>query len=366
MEQTTRKTTKFIPPSRSSFYSALLKRVDLYFETHKLAKTANWSMILKTIILGLLYLLPYMALLVFHLHFWLLLLAFAVMGFAMAGIGMSVMHDANHGAYSKHKWVNQLLGSSLNLLGMAKFNWKLQHNILHHTYTNIYEMDEDLDGPSLLRLSPHHEHKWIHKYQPYYFLLLYSLLTINWFLFKDFIQLVRYKKMGLNKSNSREYSWHIASLVLSKLFYAFYIFFVPFYFFNYSLPQLILGILVLHFIAGFILSVTFQLAHAVTDATYPVPNQDNVIANDWAIHQVNTTVDFARNSKFLTWYRGGLNFQVEHHLFPTICHVHYSKLSAIVEETAKEFGVEYSASSSLWKAIQSHVAMIKRFGTNHS
>ena len=354
---------KFLPLEKSKFYATLLKQVDNYFETRKLKKTANTTMVIKTIVLALAYFLPFVAVLVFHLPFWALLLCYAVMGFAMAGIGMSVMHDANHGAYSRKKIINRLLGFSLNLLGMGVFNWKLQHNVLHHTYTNIYELDEDIDGPSILRLSPHHKYHKIHKYQQFYVFFLYCLLTLNWYLFKDFIQLVRYKKMGVNKSTPKQYAWQITSLILSKLFYAFYIIFIPIYWLNYDWQQIVIALLVLHFIAGFILSVTFQLAHTVSESSYPLPNEKNIITNDWAIHQVNTTVDFARNSKFLNWYLGGLNFQVEHHLFPTICHVHYKSLSKIVEETAKEFGIVYSANPTLMAAIKSHLANIKKLGS---
>ena len=187
---------KFLPLEKSKFYSTLLKQVDNYFETSKLKKTANATMVVKTIVLAFAYFSPFVAVLVFYLPFWALLLCYALMGFAMAGIGMSVMHDANHGAYSRKKIINRLLGFSLNLLGMGVFNWKLQHNVLHHTYTNIYELDEDIDGPSILRLSPHHKYRKIHKYQQFYVFLLYGMLTINWYLFKDFIQLVRYKKIG--------------------------------------------------------------------------------------------------------------------------------------------------------------------------
>jgi len=350
-------------PDNKVFFNTLRARVDAYFKQNNISRYGNKSMVWKTVILMCAYIVPFVLLLVLPPVTWVGFCLWSLMGLSLAGIGMSVMHDANHGAYSRKKIINRLLGFSLNLLGMGVFNWKLQHNVLHHTYTNIYELDEDIDGPSILRLSPHHKYRKIHKYQQFYVFFLYCLLTLNWYLFKDFIQLVRYKKMGVNKSTPKQYAWQITSLILSKLFYAFYIIFVPIYWLNYDWQQIVIALLVLHFIAGFILSVTFQLAHTVSESSYPLPNEKNIITNDWAIHQVNTTVDFARNSKFLNWYLGGLNFQVEHHLFPTICHVHYKSLSKIVEETAKEFGIVYSANPTLMAAIKSHLANIKKLGS---
>jgi len=95
------------------------------------------------------------------------------------------------------------------------------------------------------------------------------------------------------------------------------------------------GYLLMQFISGVVLTVVFQLAHTVEGTTHPLPNKDYTIENNWAIHQLNTTVNFSRKNKLLSWYVGGLNFQVEHHLFPTICHVHYPEVSEIVKLPVK-------------------------------
>ena len=353
---------KFTNKDKSRFFTTLRSNVDAYFTSNQLSRHANGGMILKTVILLSAYILPYILMLIFHFPLWPVLLLFGVMGFAMAGIGMAVMHDANHGAYSKNPRVNKLLGYTLNMVGVTVFNWKLQHNVLHHTYTNIHNMDDDLDGPPAVRFSPHHPLKPMHKYQHIYVFFFYSLLTINWVVVKDFAQLVRYRQNGTNRSSKKEHNRNIAVLILSKLSYVFYMIIVPCVFFNYSFLPIITGFLLMHVICGLILSITFQLAHSVEHASFPLPNEKSELENDWAIHQVNTTVDFARNSRFLNWYLGGLNFQVEHHLFPTICHVHYKALSEIVKETAEEFGIPYLENPTLAGAIKSHLQTLKKFG----
>jgi linoleoyl-CoA desaturase len=119
----------------------------------------------------------------------------------------------------------------------------------------------------------------------------------------------------------------------------------------------------MHYTAGIILSLVFQLAHTVEETTHPMPNAEGIIENDWAIHQLNTTVNFSRKNKVLSWYVGGLNFQVEHHLFPKVCHVHYPEIAPIVKQTAEEFGIPYLEQEHFSNALKSHFAALKRFGT---
>ena len=83
---------------------------------------------------------------------------------------------------------------------------------------------------------------------------------------------------------------------------------------------------------------------------------------DWAVHQVQTTVDFARRSRVLSWFLGGLNFQVEHHLFSKICHIHYPALSKVVEETCREFGIVYASHKTFWSALASHARWVTLMG----
>jgi len=355
---------RFIDPDKDKtiFFATLRKRVDAYFKERNLSKHYNTQMVIKTIILMVGYIAPFVLLLTLKPSFGISMLLWAIMGFSLAGIGMSIMHDANHGAYSSSHKANYWLGHTLNLLGGSVFNWKLQHNLMHHTYTNIINLDDDIDDKLVLRFSPHTNVKWYHKLQFVYAFFFYGILSLYWTLLKDFVQFHKYTKDGVNKSTPAQNRVAFAKIVLSKVIYFFVIIFVPYFFFHLPLWQVIVGFLLMHFIGGQVLTVIFQLAHTVEGTTHPLPNSDDTIENNWAVHQMNTTVNFSRKNKWISWYVGGLNFQVEHHLFPTICHVHYPAVSEIVKSTAEEFGVPYLENETFFDALASHVRTLQRFG----
>jgi linoleoyl-CoA desaturase len=355
---------RFVPKDRDKalFFAELRKRVDGYFKQNNLSKHANASMVIKTIVLLSAYILPFVALLIFPFSTGISMLLWTVMGLALAGVGMSVMHDANHGAYSSSSRVNYWLGHSLNLLGGSVFNWKLQHNILHHTYTNVAGVDDDIDDKLIMRFSPHTEVKWYHKFQVVYAFLFYGILTIYWSLLKDFVQFNRYTKDGVNKNTKAENQRILFKMILAKIFYFFIFIGLPLFILGMPAGQYIAGFLLMNFVAGVVLTTIFQLAHTVEETSHPLPDENYTIDNNWAIHQMNTTVNFSRKNRFISWYLGGLNFQVEHHLFPTICHVHYPEISEIVKSTAEEFGVPYLENETFSKALSSHVNTLVRFG----
>jgi linoleoyl-CoA desaturase len=223
-------------------------------------------------------------------------------------------------------------------------------------------MDDDISDKPMLRFAPNTEVKKYHRFQWIYAFLFYGITTLYWVLLKDFVQFSKYKKEGVNNNSRKENSVSMLKIVLVKLFYIFIVLVMPTLFFDIPFGQIVVGFLLMHFIAGVILTVTFQLAHSVEGTTHPVPNEDGIIENNWAIHQMNTTVNFSRHNKLISWYVGGLNFQVEHHLFPKISHIHYPAISAIVKETAEEFGVPYLENKTLLQALRSHIATLQRFG----
>jgi linoleoyl-CoA desaturase len=357
-------TIRFIDPDKNTaqFFSELRKRVDEYFREKKLSRHFNSEMVLKTIILLSAYVLPFAALLIFPLPFSVSLLLWIVMAFALAGIGMSVMHDANHGAYSKNSRVNYWLGHTLNLLGGSVFNWKMQHNLQHHTFTNIVNEDDDIADKLILRFSPHTEVKWYHKLQFVYAFLFYGIVTLYWAFLKDFLQFRSYIRDGVNKNNKQQNRVALLKLIFIKIAYSLVFIVLPLFVVKVPAGQWLYGFLLMHFIAGIVLTVIFQLAHTVEGTTHPLPNENYVIENNWAIHQLHTTVNFARKNKVLTWYLGGLNYQVEHHLFPTICHVHYPAISGIVKSTCEEYGVPYLENETFAQALLSHIRTLQRFG----
>ena len=348
--------------SAKLFFPTVKQRVNTYFEENQLSKYSDSTMVIKTITLLSAYLLPFIFILLFQPTFIVSLLLWTIMGLGVAGIGMSVMHDANHGAYSSNSHTSYWIGHTLNLIGGSVFNWKLQHNLLHHTYTNIIHHDDDIEDKLVLRFSPHTTVKWFHKLQFIYAFLFYGILTLYWTLLKDFIQFARYSKSGINKNSSNENVISIIKIAISKLAYFFVILVVPTLFFHIPFIHVLFGFLLMHFVAGIILTVVFQLAHAVEGTSHPVPNASGDMENTWAVHQLHTTVNFSRHNKFLCWYLGGLNFQIEHHLFPNICHVHYPHIAGIVKSTAEEFGIPYLEKKTFWSALTSHIRTLRRFG----
>jgi linoleoyl-CoA desaturase len=344
------------------FFSTLRKRVDQYFIDNKISQHANAEMVIKTIVLMLGYVVPFVAMLVWQPNFWICLFCWVFMGFSLSGIGMSVMHDANHGAYSADERINRLVGFSLNLLGGSAFNWKIQHNLLHHTYTNITGHDQDIASQKTLRFSPHSPQLKMHKRQWYYAFGFYAILTLYWGVGKDLVQFIGFKKQGYNRNTPMQNFMLFMKMTIGKLAYFFVFLVLPVLVTDIPFYQILIGFLIMHAIAGVVLSVVFQLAHTIEETEFPMPDDNGQLENAWAVHQLKTTANFSRNNKWISWYVGGLNFQVEHHLFPKICHVHYPNIAPIVESTAREYGIPYLENQTFGEAFRSHVSFLKRMG----
>jgi len=345
---------KFSRKDPAQFFKTLNQRVNSYFKENNIQKTGNWALHIKTLVMFTLFLAPYFLILTLNLPNWANFLLTVVMGVGMAGVGMNVMHDGNHGAYSNKKWVNKLMGSSIYILAGNVYNWQVQHNVLHHTYTNIPEHDEDLDAGRILRFSKHADWKKYHKFQHLYSVLLYGLLTFNWAITTDFQQMYRYtkRKLSYGKLPNPVLNW--TKLLITKIIYVTIWIAIPMIFLEVAWYKILIGFFVMHYVAGLILSVVFQLAHIIDHADTPVPNEQGDMKNTWAIHQLFTTVNFGTKNRIINWFTGGLNHQVEHHIFPNISHVHYTKIAKIVKETAKEFQLPYHEYKTTRKAIISH------------
>ncbi len=349
-------------PEEKQFWKALRKNVNTYFETNNISPKANTEMVIKTIMMMLAYFIPLCC--VFYLPSSILtgLILVIIIGFAKAGIGMSVMHDALHGAYSSKKWVNKLVGSSMYMIGSNVFNWKIQHNIYHHAYTNIDGLDEDIQTRWIIRLSEYTPLKPIHRFQHIYAFVLYGLMTFS-MLISDVTQLISYNKQGLTQKHGGKSKNELGKMLAVKFIYLFIMIALPLLITDYRWWQVLIGFTIMHWIAGFILSLVFQLAHIVEGAHQHEGHGTVDVENEWAVHQMLTTADFAPKNRLLNWYVGGLNFQVVHHLFPHICHVHYPKLAIIVAQTAAEYGISYNIKPTLTSAIQSHIVRMKELGS---
>lgn len=361
-----KKKIKFVNKDKTKFFETLKERVDQYFVDNNISPHANASMVFKTIFMLCLYFVPYALIITNSLNLLGMWVASLIMGLGLAGIGMSVMHDANHGAYSANPLVNRIVGLTLTLVGGDNKNWKTQHNILHHTYTNIHEYDMDIDNKVIMRFSPAGKYRSIQRFQVAYVFVFYSIMTFYWCTVKDFLQHFQFIREGHNRESKRDQLKTLMRLIVWKLFYIGYIFILPLILLDLSFVQVLIGFISLHAVAGLLLSITFQLAHVVEGTSFPVPDEKGNIENEWAIHQLETTADFAKNNFLVTFFVGGLNYQAIHHLFPRICHVHYPAIAPIVEQTAKEFGVPYIYNESMSKAFVSHIRILSRLGRNET
>ena len=348
---------------KAEFIVDLRKAVKDYFKDNNIQQHGNISLYLKTLFMFGLYLVPFVFILmgsISHVPF--LLLAWFVMGIGMSGVGMVIMHDANHLSYAKNRNFNRFLGNSLYLLGGYPPTWRYQHNTLHHGFTNIDGEDEDIAPPGFLRFSPNTPLKSIHKFQFLYAWFFYSLMTVSWITAKDFKQLKRYTGRNAALSQDKSYSRMLVEVIISKIFYYAVFLVAPLVLSPVSWYWTLLGFVIMHLICGYILGIVFQSAHVVPTSEYPVPDENGKFDNNWAVHQLHTTCDFAPNSRIFSWFIGGLNYQIEHHLFPNISHVHYREIAKLVRKYANEYDIPYHSNKTFLSALAMHTKMLKQLG----
>jgi linoleoyl-CoA desaturase len=349
--------------TNKEFSDTLRNNVSNYFNTTNISKNANTNMVIKSVTMLLMYFGPFILMLSGVITNPLLILgSWAVMGFGMAGIGMNIMHDSVHGSYSKHKSLNKILGFSMNIIGANAAMWQIQHNQLHHGFTNIDDVDMDIAPPNIiLRFSPNQKKYWIHRFQHFYVWFFYSISTLVWVTTKDFAQVFKFRKIGVI-NNDKQVRKELTQIILWKLFYYTYVLVLPMFLIPVSPWLTLFGFLIMHAITGFSLSVIFQAAHVMPENEFPLPNNEGQMENNWVIHQMLTTSNFSPKSRIFSWFIGGLNFQIEHHLFANICHVHYKDISKIVLETAREYGIPYRSEQNFILALWNHFKMLKQLG----
>jgi len=354
---------KFNVQDKPEFFREVLKRVNKHFKDNNISKFANTQMKVKTAFMLGLYFIPFTLMLTgIASSLSEVMLMWALMGLGTSGIGLSVMHDANHGAYSKNKKVNNAFGFLLNFLGAYHINWKIQHNVLHHSFTNIDGYDGDIANP-IMRFSPTQKRKKFFALQMYYAPFLYGVMTIYWFMYKDFQRLVDYDRQNLLAKQGLTFKKALTEALFHKTWYLTLTVALPLLLIDLPWWQIMIGYFSMHFICGLLLALIFQPAHVIEATDFYEVDENGSVENNWAIHQMRTTTNFANGSTFFSWFIGGLNYQIEHHLFPTICHIHYKDISSIVKETAKEFNVPYHQKRTFLGAVTSHFKLLNKLGT---
>ena len=345
------------------FIKTLRVKVQAYFKENNLSTYANANMKIKTIFMLVLYFVPLILMLTGVVSsLWPVLLMWVLMGFGMSGIGLSIMHDANHGSYSKNKRVNHLLGALANAVGAYHVNWKIQHNVLHHSYTNVEGHDADIDTAAM-RFSPNQKRFGIYRFQAFYAPFLYGMMTLYWWTVKDFENLMTYRKKNLIASQGLTFRKAMTNLIFHKAWYTVLILVLPMVLISLPWWQILIGFVIMHFICGLLLALIFQPAHVIQETSFYETDDKGSLENHWAKHQLFTTANFANRSVIFSWLIGGLNFQIEHHLFPNICHVHYRKIAKIVKQTAEEFNLPYYQHKTFFGALRSHFTLIHQLGT---
>ncbi len=352
---------RFVDKRRSTFFADARQRVDAYFEENNISKHANQAMWNKTIFFLVVFWVLYGLIISNQFNVWVMLLLSIALGMTCAFIGFNICHDAVHGSFTESSKLNRTLGLTFNLIGGNPYVWSITHNIVHHTYTNIPGHDEDLEiAPGLVRIDEDEPVNAVHKYQHIYAFLLYGLASLSWVLRKDYI---KFFKQNIGKTPNRSHpKKEYFNLFFFKAFYYTLFIVLPLCLLSITWWQFVIGFLIMHFFEGLVLGLVFQLAHIVEHTEFPEPNGDGNIEESWAVHQMQTTANFSCNSTLAYFLCGGLNFQIEHHLFPKICHIHYPEISKIVKETAADHGIQYIENKTFWTALQSHYRVLRKYG----
>ena len=341
-----------------TFSDAVKRGVADYFLKNKINKCGNWELYAKTLL--------YIPLAI-GIYFWILfghysgftgVLLYIALGTSFSMIAVNIMHDACHGSYSDKQWVNNLVGLTMNVIGSNAFLWKIRHTV-HHTFTNIEGMDYDIDHWPMLRQSPTQPLKPAHRYQHLYMFPIYALSTIAWVLVSDFIKYFSRKicSTQIRKISLTEHLIFWSSKVFCAVAYVV----IPIWLLGWS--TWLIGFLIVHFTMGLSITIIFQLAHVVGNTHFDSNHAElKEIDTEWAIHEVITTSNFATDNKVINWFVGGLNFQIEHHLFPFVSHVHYPAISEIVRKECDRFDLPYNCYPTLTAAFVSHVRFMKKLG----
>lgn len=343
----------------NSFHAELKRRISDYFEEVGKSTAGNYKLFIKAVILMLCFAFIYIHLVFFTPPVLWQVLESILLGGVVAAIGFNVMHDGAHGSFSKYKWVNSLAAFSLNILGGNSFMWNMKHNVIHHAFTNVDGVDDDINIQPWMRMSSTQKKYRLHKYQHLYFWVLYSLLYLFWIFLLDYQKYFK-AKVGNVPLKKMKLSDHFVFWGF-KVFHLFLFVGLPIYMVGFS--SWLISFLIFTCVAGFVLSVVFQLAHTVEHTAFPMPDKiTNKMEDEWAIHQIKTTANFATRNKVVNWLVGGLNFQIEHHLFPKISHIHYPAISKIIKQACIEYGIHYIEYRRVRHALASHVSYLRQMG----
>jgi linoleoyl-CoA desaturase len=344
---------------RGDFHTIVTARVNAYFSESGQGKRDPVAFYLKAAVLFTWLIASYVCLVCLEIQAWQALALSVSLGLALASFGFNVFHDAGHNAISEHPFVNGLASLTMNFSGASSYVWMQRHNNVHHAYPNIHEYDSDIDIGGLGRFSPHQPFRSVHRFQHYYLWPFYALYSLKWQFVDDFKPFLtgRFGKCKFVRPRGLD----LCLFVLGKLVCVYLGLVLPLT--RHSIAAVLVCWLIVYFVSSILFVIVVQLSHLVEEtqaSLLSLRQEENVIDDDWAMHQAKASCDFSKANRALSWFLGGLNFQVEHHLFPGLCHVHYAKIAGIVEQTCKEFGVPYNTHSSVAAGLRSHFHYLRR------
>lgn len=340
------------------FFSTVRSRVESYFKTNHLSTFATPGMHLKNLLIFFACITLYLLIIMQQFNVPILCLLMIMLGLLFATLLMNIAHDAAHGSYSQNKSLNQILSYLFDFIGRSSAIWKITHNQEHHTYTNIHGLDSDIHQSILIRLSPGDPLYWFHRYQAWYVFFLYSLSAINIFFFSSIFAIFQELK-------KKKPAIKIKDVIIFFLFRAVHIFLfiiIPYMVMSLSFLEILAGYFLMLLFIGLYIAIVFEVAHIVVQTEFIEENGEGKLPFEWAVHQLRTTCNFSIKNPVVCWILGGLNFQIEHHLFPQIAHGHYKNISGIVRTTAKEFNIPYNENPTIIAAIYSHLKQLNRLG----
>lgn len=344
------------PKETDSFLLEVNKKVQEYFIKNNISKQGNSKIIYKYFLLKFVLIVNYVLILNTE-NLYLTLLLFSFLGPIFIILAINIAHDAIHGVANSNKTINRFLRYQMDLVGANSFAWKRRHKIGHHSFPNILSKDPDLRQTKIVRIFPNAPKLFLHRFQHIYVPILYSIYTINWIFIRDFYDFFSRKSI-IGKIPYKEF----LKLFIFKAIYISIIFVIPFHYSSLSFSQVILGNFLMHAFASYFLTIALVPSHVSENSIFPLPNKEGVMPYSWSHHQVITTSDFATKNSVITWFLGGFNHHIAHHLFPAISHIHYSKITPIIKKTILEYGLPYKHVDSLFQAYKSHYLLLKNNG----
>ncbi len=365
-QTTTKKVIRFHgSEEKNNFSKDLAKRFKQYFEENKISYYAtpamwfkafvalsSWVLVYAFIMSDMLSTLPEAA------YYISLICAFTLLGFANIFIAFAISHDAAHGAFSKKKWVNTLMGLTFNFVGGNIYLLQKIHST-HHRFANIHGIDPQMESHGLLRNTPYEKYLPKHRFQHVYVVLIYALAYLHWVVIKDFKWMFFESHIG-NEKNIVHPLKEKVILVVSKIIYFCLNLALPLLFLSAPAWVVILGFISIHVLPGMTFALIFQANHVFDGTTYPVPDDEGKISDNYATHTLRTTLDFARKNKLATFLMGGINVHAVHHMFPRYCHIHNTALTEIMLEVCDEYGYTYNEVPTFTEAVKIHFQMLKQ------